>query len=117
MTHAIRRNTANLVVHLRDGASAECAFVPARAAGSTLQVAQLVARRHALQVGPLDELQVECALHNLFNPLDVFKRSITVLANIRISEQRKLRRFAAVVDTITFLEVVDDSIVIKCNLE
>ena len=86
LTHAVCGNTANLVAHLRDGSSAVCALVPAMAAGSALQVAQLVGRRHAPQVGPLDELQVECALDNLFDPLDIFKFSITVLTNICISE-------------------------------
>ena len=57
-THAVCGNTANLIVHLRDGSSAVCALVPARAAGSALQVAQLVGRRHAPQVGPLDVLEV-----------------------------------------------------------
>ena len=58
LTHAVCGNAANLVIHLRDGASAVRAFVPAIANGSALQVAQLIARGHALQIGPLHVLEV-----------------------------------------------------------
>ena len=57
------------------------------AAGSALQVAQLVGRRHAPQVGPLDELQVVTTFNNLLHPVDARQRSA-----VRVEADRRIQR-------------------------